>query len=804
MRCKTIRLLLALLLLLLCKSVVAGILENDHFLDRLQVESFDDHIVLTISFTRSLQYISHSPAKMGRVITVQLASTDTAESEQIRFEGKNRLTWQPTTTLPLSEVTAYSQGANPEITLYFKLPVSFKIRGNAEHRSLTIQLPISDFPGQITSQQPPLTEEQGLFVINLLSMRQPINRDLIGKRYPLLSKHHLYLSQLVINKQSYQRLRLGFFSKQQASKLLSEVKRLDPDFSSAWISRVSREERQRITGGSKKTIQPTPIQPTSPLSEISTERVVEQMEQARQAILKKNYSRAIAIYTDIAAQPLQPYQQNAQELLGMAYERKGQLAHAKRTYQRYINLYPESEATKRIKQRLAGLVTATLQEHEKLYESETDDESEAWDIFGSFSQYYHEDISETDDRESKTTDSSLSNNLDLNAQKRTDRFNMQFRFSGSYDNDFINSQEDEGRISTLYLNLSSHDNRHTGRIGRQRRTNGGVLGRFDGLYYGYRFHPLWRLNIVSGGLVDSSSDSFSTERTFNGMSLDYGPLNEHWNFHIFLIDQRLTNAIIDRQAIGGEVRYFNAQRSLFLLADYDIHFETLNIAYLLGSWSLSSRTTINAMLDYRTSPLTTTSSALQGQTAKDIDQMNDSYTLSEIKQLAEDRSAISKSASLGFSHTLSPRWQVTSDLTLSNMESTKASGGVEANPGTGNEYFFSSQVIGNSLFKEGDMLLHGLRYSDTSNYEKISLSSNIRYPIQRYWRINPRLRFDYKMYDNDTKQIVWVPSFRTNYRWKKRTTFELELGVEITEDQLENENIHSSYLFAYTGYRVDF
>jgi len=780
-------------------------LEDDHFLDQLQVERLSDHIELTISFTQPLRYSSHAPAQMGQVITVQLLSSSLTESEGLRFDGKKRIEWRPTADLSLSEITARNQGGNPELVLHFIRPVTFKIKSGSDQRSLTIQLPISDYPGQVISQAPIERNDSGAYVINLLSMRRPINRDHIAKRYPLLNKHHLYLSQQLINKQSYQRLRLGFFSKQQASRLLPKVKQLNADFSSAWVSRITKAERQKIVGDTKQPLLTHSAQTTKPLpSNITTERVVKRMEQARQAILDKNYSRAIAIYTDIAEYPLPPYQQSAQELLGMAYERKGQLAQAKRSYQRYLDLYPKSDDIERIKQRLAGLVTANLKERDKLSQGRSVNEDEAWEIFGSFSQYYHEDISERDDTESRTIDSSLSNNLDLNARKRTKNFNMRFRFSGGYDNDFLDSEESEGRISTLYLDLSSQQERHTGRVGRQTHNSGGVLGRFDGLYYGYKFHPQWRLNLVSGGMVESSSNSFSADRNFNGISLDYGPINEYWNFNFFFIDQRLTNGIIDRQAIGGEIRYFSQQQSLFILTDYDIHFEALNIAYLLGNWRLSPRTSLNTMLDYRLSPLTTTTSALQGQTAEEIDQLNDSYSLGEIKQLAKDRSAVTKSASLGVTHTLSPRWQITSDFTVTNMAETQASGGVEANPSTGNEFFFSSQLIGNTLIKEGDMALYGLRYSDTNNYQKISLSTNLRYPIQRHWRINPRLRFDYQENENDSKQIVWVPSFRTHYRWKRWATFELELGVEFTEDQRNNETDHSRYLFAYTGYRVDF
>lgn len=812
--------LLLLLPLLFCKSVSATAVEDGYFLDRLQVERYSDRTELVISFTSSLRYVQHSPSNMGKILTIQLAPLEYTTSGGSTFEGKNRLVWRPTADLPLTEIiSSQSRGGKPDLILRFKTPVSFKIKGDSEHRSLIIQLPtaviqkpVSSDPSKAEWPQPTaqLPDGTGPFVINLLSMQSPIDSKKIASQHKLLSKYHLYQSQSRFKEKSYYRLRLGFFSKRAAARLLPEIKRLDPDFSSAWISQVSEDERERITGNQKERKIPaatTPVEsldPASSLPPATPEELTQRMESARKAILDRQYNRAIVIYSDIIEYPVQPFRRDAQELLGMAYERKGQFAHAKRNYEQYLKLYPEGEASDRVRQRLAGLVTASLQEREKLREAKVADETVEWESYGSFSQYYQNNISETGDTGSETTDSSLSSDLDLNARRRSKAVDMRFRFTGGYDNDFLDSSENSGRISSLYLDISTRNKKQNGRIGRQTRTSGGVLGRFDGIYYGYQFHPRGRINLVTGGLVESTSDSLATDRTFNGISLDWGPVNENWNFNLFMIDQRLANGFVDRQAIGGEARHFNPQHSLFLLADYDIHFGALNIGYLLGSWAMTPKTTLNYMIDYRMSPLLTTSNALQSQKAKDIDQLNDSYSRSEIQQLAEDRTAVSKSASLGLSHTLSAHWQITGDVTLTNMASTKTSGGVEANPSTGNEVFLSSQLVGNGLFKEGDLMIYGLRYSDTSSHQKTSLSANVRYPIQRHWRVNPRLRVDYKENDNNTSQTVWVPSFRTSYRWKRLATFELELGIEITEDQLENNTEHSNYLFAYGGYRLDF
>ncbi len=139
------------------------------------------------------------------------------------------------------------------------------------------------------------------------------------------------------------------------------------------------------------------------------------------------------------------------------------------------------------------------------------------------------------------------------------------------------------------------------------------------------------------------------------------------------------------------------------------------------------------------------------------------------------------------------------------MSGTSSSAGVEGIPGTGNEYFYTLQLIGNSLLKAGDIDILGLRYADASASRTLSLTMVSRYSFSRSWRINPRARLDYRDNFNDGS-IQWTlaPSLRIDYRLKRRIEFEFEAGSEWSSRRFTDSTSSDSACFLTMGYRADF
>ncbi len=396
--------------------------------------------------------------------------------------------------------------------------------------------------------------------------------------------------------------------------------------------------------------------------------------------------------------------------------------------------------------------------------------------------------------------------MDVAGRRRSSDYDIRTRFTGGYLHDFLdNGVNSDTTVSSMYFDAQDIQRRLSMRIGRQSRSTGGVLGRFDGLLLNFPLGNTFAVNAVGGFPVESSTDSLNdTSRYFYGLTLEAEGFAKGWDANAFVIDQQV-DGLRDRRAIGGELRYFDPTRSFFSLVDYDIHFKELNIWQLLGNWTLPDKTTLNLVVDYRKSPILTTNNALMGQTVISIDELQNSFSSSELYDLARDRTATSKLVTLGVSRPMDGNIQFSFDITALNLSGTDASGGVEAMEGTGNDYNYNLQLIGSNIFSQGDITIVGLRYADGDDRDVYSLNFNTRFLVSRNLRVNPRFRMDSrKNRVNNTGQMIYRPSIRLDYRVKNRLSLEAEIGGEYSNREITDDSgIDSSYYIS-VGYRADF
>ena len=565
--------------------------------------------------------------------------------------------------------------------------------------------------------------------------------------------------------------------------------------------------------------------PAGQLSNDELRAVAASMDEARAAIKKGNFAQAVELLTKVLSRPENEHSAEAQELLGVTYQKAGQLAEARGEYEDYLSRYPNAEGTERIRQRLAGILTATGEPTEKLrssraYTSEPGAPPRSgttWSVSGSASQFYIRDDSfrtlrdpslppnlNDDKDDHRVHQNSLLSSFDLIAAWSNDQFKSKFRFSGTEEHQF-DSGEEIVSVAALFFETTVKQWDLMTRLGRQTRNSGGVLGRFDGGIVSWQASPTVRLNAVAGAPVESRRDEpFKNERYFYGVSADFGPIWGGLEASIFALEQR-DRSVVDRQAVGTELRYIDSTKSAFATIDYDVHFQQLNAAIFSGSWTLPDKSTIQAAADYRKSPYLSAWNALQGQPFLTLYDMLRLHSKEEVDQLAIDRTPTYKSATLGYSFPLSEKLQLSFDATASNMSGTIASGGVDAMLPSGNEFYYSAQLIGTSLLADGDMYIAGLRVADRETSNLYVLDLNARYPLTTEFRVSPRLRLGYQVGEGtDLREYTVLPSVLLNYYWTRDLSLELEIGSKWTWREQAGAKENETELFFTAGFRYDF
>lgn len=563
--------------------------------------------------------------------------------------------------------------------------------------------------------------------------------------------------------------------------------------------------------------------PSGTASDAQIREAAAWLDEGRAALKKENYQEAISKFTKILDLPETPSSPDAQEYLGLARQRKKNLAGARATYEDYLVRYPTGEGADRVRQRLAALQTASGEGTTAELRTPSGaagkrrDGIQTWTLSGSASQFYIRDDSFRTSRDPSLPptvnedldlhdvhQNELLTSLDAVATWNGDGVKSKLRFSGTHEHAFEDDSEEILGVAALFLDTSIRDWGTQFRIGRQTRNTGGVLGRFDGALLSYDVTPSVRLNGVVGSPVNRRVDlPYDDEQLFYGFSADFG-VTSNLDATVFAIEQR-DRDILDRQAVGGELRYNDESKSAFGTVDYDIHYQALNAAILTGSWTFADKSNIHGAFDYRKSPYLSTWTALQGDIYPSLYSMLRSKTLAEVEELALERTASFTSGSAGFSKPLGETFQFNLDATVTNFSGTHESGGLPATEGTGNEYFLNAQLVGNGVFDPSDLFVAGFRFADLdqSNYYVIELSA--RYPVMDNVKINPRLLLGYRIGDEtDLVEYSVLPSVLVDYYVMRDLALEVEVGAAWTDSKVGGVEETSTDLFFTIGYRYDF
>lgn len=820
---------------------------QDRYLSRVQADEHGACSTVTIEFNVPVQYQSHFPETGGRDLRISV--------QPLNFHGFGLRTGSSAENArpPSSAIAGIQQvtydladPAGPTLTLQFDHDMNWSVEPDNDVTRIIVQVARAGTDGcatgsspggageqdvafarsvlSVTQMVPKALDPNGYYAINLASTRgDTLDPDEI-KQVSAFSDHLGYAYVAEEDGATWARLRLGTFAtRSDAEEVLAG---LAADYPDAWIVRLDRRERDfvyRAWAAARAVLDGTGSG-NGPALPVNTD-AESLLEDARAAYSAENYPEAVRLAGNVLGMPENAASPAAQELLGLAREKAGQLAHAKAEYETFLEKYPNDPAAPRVRQRLSVLVTGESAP-EPSAGAEGGLEKEKSGIrasaSGSLSALYQRDESgyrfqdapivggpEVNPDPIETNQVNLNEMLygaDLNFSLGTDRNEALFRFSGLYRDDFNSvSPRDETSISSLYLDLSDRKLDASLRVGRQTRNTGGVFGRFDGAYAGIQVSDRVKLNGIAGFPVQSSRDMrVASDRPFFAASVDYALIPDSLDVTVYALDQTYGD-LKDRQAVGFEFRYFQDTRTAYGVFDYDTHFGQMNLALLNGTLKFKDESSITVSLDYRRSPFLTTQNAIFGQSVTDPNDLLATYDENTIYQLAEDRTAYSRSAYVSYARPLTNKLQLNFDVIASNVSGTKASAGVEAQPATGTEVYYSTQLIASDLFKQGSIAIFGLRYADLSTSTQTSYQFNGRLPITRSLRISPRLRVDDRQSTDGTFS-------RTSGRgsiaatWSPRRMLQLELeagGVFSNGSNTFGTSEERGYFFS-VGIRKDF
>lgn len=788
------------------------------FIAETHVQRGSVYAEIAIRFRCGVQYLGHDPSSASDVVRIRLEATTVctgAAPSIANVKEQHRPLSADEASIESIEYDGESQG-NQLLRINFTDEVRFDVRVGPEPDALRVRVFAQSDTG--TGDQAERTTETRLqrrpvapgpdYVINLESwQRPPATADM--PKIDLAKDKRVFVAEAEIDGTTWYRVRIGNYeSAEEAARALAALR---PQYPGAWIDRAGAVGESRIS----ETSIPAPVKAPAlaATSDATTDEAAELMSDARRAMTAGEVSRAVQIYTKVLQMPANVHQPDAQEFLALARERNGQIAHAKAEYQRYLDVYPEEEGAERVKQRLAALLATAGARRTAAGSSPgavvrgKDSLLDGWSIRTFLSQYYRRDVNQVNDEDEVVSQSSVYSDVSLDARRRGERFDFSARLTAGYRSNLMEdtrpSSGNDLRLSYAYADLADARSGLRGRIGRQTRNTGGVLGRFDGVNLTYALNDRLRFEAVAGRPVYSTARDPEDDRMFQGVSTTFAPFDNNLDFGLFYLEQEI-DGLTDRQAVGAELRYFGDTQSLWSIVDYDIEFEELGSVFIQGSWRLPANFTITGVVDRRRSPFLSLGNALVGQQLESFEELRLFFTEEEIRKFALDRSAATTTYTVGLSRPFSPKLSININASISSIDATPESGGVAATPDS--EYsYYSADVVASSLFTEGDVGIVGLRYAVSETTDVYSATFDTRFPVGRSWRISPRLRVDYREIKTDqSTQWIYTPGLRVQYRMGRRARLELQTGKQFSSREMARSDQDRESWFVNAGYQLFF
>ena len=541
------------------------------------------------------------------------------------------------------------------------------------------------------------------------------------------------------------------------------------------------------------------------------------MAQAREALVRGDYDAAVQALNRVLNLPPNRESQEAQELIGIAREKLGEIDKARVEYELYLKLYPEGAGADRVREHLAGLGTGPSAVMAPQPPPPTEAGARNLSAWGSVTQFYYGGQSRVQQTKTVTTpatgatqivtdsltatdQSQLITTADLTGRWREGAWDNRIVFRDAYTWSFLSGQSNSNNLNAVYFETRNQPTNTRLLLGRYVGISNGVVGRFDGGIFDWGFRPDWRLGLVAGQLVDSPP---GVRQYFGGASLDGSNFLPDTNGQLYGIYQSVVG-VTDRIGLGGEVRYFDPTRTAYGIFDYDPTFSAVNIASLQGTWQFPQGTVLNFLADYRRTPTLQLANVVLATGTNDISGLINTFGESAVRAEAKAFTPISKVFLIGLTQPFATKWQFGFDFRISSLSGTPATPTLPAIPGTGNIYTYTAQLIGTSLTRFQDILVLNGTVLRGSMLDGVQAGIDYRFTPWGPLSLEPWLKY-YQQTDNQgIKLSAWTPGIRIVYQLLDHFSLEGEYDLQRTR-QVGGDTDSLVYRhFFYIGWRWDF
>jgi hypothetical protein len=628
-----------------------------------------------------------------------------------------------------------------------------------------------------------------------------------------LQEYETFTSTRVVDGKTFVDTNVGYFA--TIAEAESARNLLQRRFPSAAIASLPAASAPTLAAGSQPGGQPAASTPAQVNDQAET------LFAAGQAAYDRNdFGVALVPLNQLLNLPPNSATRRAQQLVGMARLKAGDVAGARSEFELYLTLYPTGEASDRVREQLAK-----LPEKSAVPEVVTAAETVSpWS--GSLSAFYYGGKAKTRSQEfldspisglpellstnniSDTVQNQLQTTVDLNWRRRDAETDTRFVLRDSYSADLRNNGSNRNRLSALYLDRRSFVNGTSFKIGRQSPTGGGVLYRFDGIQGGYQVAPKWKINAVAGAPTD---DLLDTKRRLYGAWIDAEAITNEISASLFFNQQTLDGAV-DRRAVGTDLRYFSGGVSAFAQFDYDTILRKVNITSVQATWQLPDTTVFNFNYDNRAQPVLALGNILfypdsnLVTPARRLQDLLATNSLATLREQVKSVTPYQKTAFLGVTTPLTSNWQVGGDLRLSNTGEVKPVPLIfpSGSPATGNIWSVGAQLIGSNLYSSRDTQLFNASVLRGPSYRGTLFSYNNLSSLGENWQVEPSVNFYTQSDATGLKNTRWTPGLRLTYRAMQRVSLESEFSFQRSKLTSPTRSETSNLAFYYLGVRYDF